>query len=65
MNKFFCGLLVVAALGATAANAQISYNRIGNTTYGSDGTSYNRICNTTYGSDGSSCSRIGTTVHCR
>ena len=38
----------------------VTYNTIGNTTFGSDGTSYNTIGNTTFGSDGTSYNSIGT-----
>ena len=40
-----------------------SYQAIGNTVYGSDGTSYQRIGNTTYGSDGTTYQQIGNTTY--
>jgi hypothetical protein len=40
-----------------------SYQRIGNFTYGSDGSSYQKIGNFTYGSDGSSSQKIGNTTY--
>jgi len=40
----------------------VTYNSIGNSTYGSDGTSYNSIGNSTYGSDGSTSTTIGNTT---
>jgi hypothetical protein len=44
------------------SRGSVSYGKIGNTTFGSDGTSYTRIGNTTFGSDGTSYSRIGNTT---
>lgn len=39
-----------------------TYTQIGNTVFSNDGTSYNRIGNTTFGSDGSSYQKIGNTT---
>ncbi len=39
-----------------------SYNQIGNTVFGSNGSSYNKIGNTIFGSDGTSYNKIGNTT---
>ena len=39
-----------------------SYQQIGNTTFGSDGSTYQRIGNSTFGNDGSSYQLIGNTT---
>lgn len=54
-------LLTVALVGASAT-AQ-NYNRIGNTTYGSNGTTYQQIGNTTYSSSGNTYQQIGNTTY--
>ena len=57
--------LILAALIVLSANAfaQQSYQRYGNTVYGSDGRSYQQHGNTTYGSDGSTYQRHGNTTY--
>jgi hypothetical protein len=55
--------LLCISLASVAAIAQTSYNRIGNTTYGSNGQTYQQIGNTTYGSDGTTASRIGNSTY--
>ena len=42
----------------------VTYQTIGNNTYGSDGTSYQTIGNTIYGSDGTMCQKIGNMTYC-
>ena len=54
--------LIACAFGVCFSVGAQTYNRIGNTTFGSDGTTYNRIGNTTFGSDGTTYNRIGNTT---
>lgn len=56
-------LAVAVLVASSPLGAQTTYNRIGNVTYGSDGTSYNRVGSTTYGSDGSTYNRVGSTTY--
>jgi hypothetical protein len=58
--KVFLSLtLVLVNASAMAQN----YNRIGNTTYGSNGISYQQIGNTTHSSTGSTYQQIGNTTY--
>jgi hypothetical protein len=56
-------LLVFGVVATSSVLAQTSYQQIGNTTYGSNGTSYQQIGNTTYGSNGTSYQQIGNTTY--
>jgi hypothetical protein len=56
-------LIAAASISSVGAHAQTTYQRIGNTTFSSDGRTYNHIGNTTMGSDGSSYNRIGSTTY--
>lgn len=55
-------LLIAVTLLASPAYAQ-TYNTIGNTTYGSDGSTYQKIGNTIYGSGGQTWTKVGNTYH--
>lgn len=59
MYKF---AIAAASIIITSSASAQSYNRIGDTTFSSDGTTYNHVGNTTFGSDGSSRTRIGDTT---
>lgn len=56
--------LIVLSLALTSVSlvAQ-TYNRIGNTTYGSNGTTYQQIGNTTYSSSGKTYQSVGDTTY--
>ena len=54
-------IFLLCFLALSDASLAGSCSKIGNTTFGSDGTTYNRIGNTTYGSDGTTSNRIGNT----
>ncbi len=62
MKKIF-NLLIMATL-TTTAFAQVTAQRIGNTTFYSDGTSAQQIGDTTFFSNGTSCHEIGDTIFC-
>lgn len=53
-------LLLTLAFSLTA-HAVETYQMIGNTMFGSDGSYYNQIGNTTFGSNGQTIQRIGNT----
>ena len=69
---FFLGLLASLVnaytfqkIGNTTYGSDgTNWQTIGNTTYGSDGTNYQKIGNFTYGSDGTRCQKIGAFTHC-
>ena len=56
-------VVAVAVVGLSAAvSAQTTYQRFGNTTFGSDGYSSQRFGNTTFGNDGTTQQRFGNTT---
>jgi hypothetical protein len=80
-KKFFIGAMMLLAAVTEASNAfaQTTYNQVGNSIYGSDGSSYNTVGNTTYdnhgnswnkvgntiyGSDGTTCNKVGNSLYC-
>ncbi len=63
MKNLFTIALAVASIPVGAFAQSTTYQRIGNTTHGSDGTTYQHIGNTTHGSDGTTYQRIGNTTH--
>jgi hypothetical protein len=52
-------ILCIAALLVGSAQAQVTCQNIGSTTFCSDGRTFQHIGNSTFGSDGSSSQRIG------
>ncbi len=59
--SFFVALLCsqVASAQSVPMKPGVTYNSIGNSTFGSDGTTYNSIGNSTFGSDGTTYNRVG------
>ena len=55
-------VLAVTMVGLSAAVSAQTYQRFGNTTFGSDGYSSQRFGNTTFGSDGTTQQRFGNTT---
>jgi len=61
MYKLIAPTLLILASSIVAAE---SYNRIGNTVFGSDGSTHQIIGNTIFSSDGKVCNKIGSSTFC-
>ena len=56
-------IITTIAIGIAASVSAQTYQRYGNTVYGSDGSSATRYGNTTYGNNGSSATQYGNTLY--
>ena len=63
MRKLVLFAALLAGISGPALAQSSTYQRVGTTTYGSNGTSYQHVGNTTYGSNGTTSQQVGTTTY--
>jgi len=62
MKKIFCLLFILLFANCVSAEMH-SYTRIGDITYGSNGSTYTKVGDITYGPKGSTYTKVGDTVY--